>query len=50
MADSHSQKLEHILRHGLDLFDLDIRGKSVLLKPNLVDPALHSLSNAVFYR
>jgi uncharacterized protein (DUF362 family) len=36
-ADSYSQKSEQILRHGLDLFGLDVRGKSVLLKPNLVD-------------
>jgi uncharacterized protein (DUF362 family) len=36
-ADSYSEKLEKILCQGLDLFHLDIRGKSVLLKPNLVD-------------
>jgi uncharacterized protein (DUF362 family) len=36
-ADSYSQNLEKILRRGLDLFGLDVRGKSVLLKPNLVD-------------
>src|SRR5262249_39771511 len=36
-ADSYSEKLEKILCHGLDLFHLDIRGKSILLKPNLVD-------------
>jgi uncharacterized protein (DUF362 family) len=36
-ADAYSQALDQILRHGLDLFHLDVRGKSVLLKPNLVD-------------
>jgi uncharacterized protein (DUF362 family) len=36
-ADSYSENLEQILRHGLDLFDLNVRGRSVLLKPNLVD-------------
>jgi uncharacterized protein (DUF362 family) len=36
-ADSYSQSLQEILRRGLDLFGLDVRGKSVLLKPNLVD-------------
>ena len=36
-AESYSEDLEQILWHGLDLFHLDIRGKSVLLKPNLVD-------------
>jgi uncharacterized protein (DUF362 family) len=36
-ADSYSQGLDQILRHGLDLFHLDVCGKSVLLKPNLVD-------------
>jgi uncharacterized protein (DUF362 family) len=29
--------LQPLLRTGLDLFHLDIRGKTVLLKPNLVD-------------
>ena len=36
-AESYSEDLERILWHGLNLFHLDIRGKSVLLKPNLVD-------------
>lgn len=36
-AESYSQNLEHVLRSGLDLFRLDVRGKTVLLKPNLVD-------------
>jgi len=36
-ADSYSERLEQILWQGLGLFRLDVRGKSVLLKPNLVD-------------
>ena len=36
-ADSYTQQLEEVLQRGLELFDLDVRGKSVLLKPNLVD-------------
>ena len=36
-AESYSQNLEQVLRSGLDLFRLDVRGKNVLLKPNLVD-------------
>jgi uncharacterized protein (DUF362 family) len=36
-AESYTQDLSDILRRGLDLFHLDVRGKTVLLKPNLVD-------------
>ena len=36
-AESYSQNLEQVLRSGLDLFRLHVRGKTVLLKPNLVD-------------
>jgi len=36
-AESYSHNLENILQHGLELFHLDLRGKTVLLKPNLVD-------------
>lgn len=36
-AESYSQKLFEILRYGLGLFHLNIYGKTVLLKPNLVD-------------
>lgn len=36
-AESYSDNLESILYSGLNLFRLDIRGKTVLLKPNLVD-------------
>jgi uncharacterized protein (DUF362 family) len=36
-AESYSRNLETILHSGLELFDLDVRGKTVLLKPNLVD-------------
>jgi uncharacterized protein (DUF362 family) len=36
-VDSYSERLVEILMQGLKLFDLDMHGKSVLLKPNLVD-------------
>jgi len=36
-AEPYSHKLESILQYGLGLFHLDVRGKTVLLKPNLVD-------------
>jgi uncharacterized protein (DUF362 family) len=36
-AESYSQNLSELLRRGLDLFHLDVRGMTVLLKPNLVD-------------
>jgi len=36
-AESYSHNLESILYSGLELFHLDVRGKTVLLKPNLVD-------------
>ena len=36
-AESYSHNLESILYSGLELFHLDLRGKTVLLKPNLVD-------------
>ena len=36
-AESYSQNLSEVLRNGLDLFHLDVRGRIVLLKPNLVD-------------
>lgn len=36
-AESYSANLIELLRRGLDLFPLDVRGKTVLLKPNLVD-------------
>jgi uncharacterized protein (DUF362 family) len=36
-AESYSHSLERILWSGLQLFDLDVKGKTVLLKPNLVD-------------
>ena len=37
VADAYTPELEHELRKALQLFDLDVRRKSVLLKPNLVD-------------
>ena len=36
-AAQYSQKLEQVLLEGLRLFPLDLRGKRVVLKPNLVD-------------
>ena len=36
-AEEYSERLERDLLSGLRLFGLDLRGKSVLLKPNLVD-------------
>jgi uncharacterized protein (DUF362 family) len=36
-VESYSHHLESILHSGLELFHLDLRGKTVLLKPNLVD-------------
>jgi len=36
-AEQYSQKLDEVLRAGLGLFPLDVRGKTVVLKPNLVD-------------
>lgn len=36
-AESYSRNLENILQYGLELFHVDVRGKTVLLKPNLVD-------------
>ena len=36
-ASEYSDKLDDLIYEGLRLFDLNIRGKTVLLKPNLVD-------------
>src|SRR6266516_321847 len=36
-ADRYSDKLDQLLFDGLRLFHLDVRGKSVLLKPNIVE-------------
>ncbi|HEV2616630.1 MAG TPA: DUF362 domain-containing protein [Candidatus Acidoferrales bacterium] len=36
-VESYSQKLGELLHHSLEPFRLDVRGKTVLLKPNLVD-------------
>lgn len=37
VADQYSQKLDELLRAGLQLFALNVREKAVVLKPNLVD-------------
>ncbi|HZR66131.1 MAG TPA: DUF362 domain-containing protein [Terriglobales bacterium] len=36
-AAQYSQELDQVLSKGLQLFSLDLRGKTVVLKPNLVD-------------
>jgi uncharacterized protein (DUF362 family) len=36
-ADEYSDRIERVLMSALRLFDLNVSGKSVLLKPNLVD-------------
>jgi uncharacterized protein (DUF362 family) len=36
-CDSYSEKIEELLLDGLKLFSLDVREKSVVLKPNLVE-------------
>ena len=36
-ADRYSDKLDELVYRGLRLFNLQIRGKSVLLKPNIVE-------------
>lgn len=48
-AESYSEDLEQILRFGLRLFQLDVCGKTVLLKPNLVEylPGNHINTHAL---
>src|SRR5688572_1682442 len=36
-ADQYSDKLDELVYDGLRLFHLNVRGKSVLLKPNIVE-------------
>src|SRR2546425_2601752 len=36
-ADQYSDKLDQLVYDGLRLFNLNVRGKSVLLKPNIVE-------------
>jgi len=36
-ADQYSDKLDRLIYDGIRLFSLNVRGKSVLLKPNLVE-------------
>ena len=36
-CETYSEKLEGLLLDGLKLFPIDVRGRSVLLKPNLVE-------------
>jgi hypothetical protein len=36
-ADRYSDKLDELVHDGLQLFNLDVHRKSVLLKPNIVE-------------
>src|SRR5512144_2039422 len=36
-AKNYQSSLEDIIRRGIDLFKLDLRGKRIVLKPNLVE-------------
>jgi hypothetical protein len=36
-TDRYSDKLDELVYDGLRLFNLDVRGKSVLLKPNILE-------------
>jgi len=36
-ADQYSDKLDELVYDGLRLFNLNVRGKSILLKPNIVE-------------
>src|SRR5947208_14175042 len=36
-ADQYSDRLDELVYEGLRLFNLDVRGKPVLLKPNIVE-------------
>src|ERR1700757_3439870 len=36
-ADQYSDKLDQLVYEGFRLFNLNVRGKSVLLKPNIVE-------------
>jgi uncharacterized protein (DUF362 family) len=36
-CETYSEKVEGLLLDGLKLFPIDVRGRSVLLKPNLVE-------------
>jgi len=36
-SDQYSDRLDNLIYEGLSLFDLNVRGKSVLLKPNIVE-------------
>jgi uncharacterized protein (DUF362 family) len=36
-VEAYSNQIDRVLMDGLNLFNLDVRGKSILLKPNLVE-------------
>ena len=44
-AQQYSQQLDQILADGLRLFPINVRGKNVVLKPNLVDYILGNVIN-----
>jgi hypothetical protein len=36
-SDEYSDKLDELVYQGLRLFNLNVRGRSILLKPNIVE-------------
>ncbi|MGQ9652312.1 MAG: DUF362 domain-containing protein [Phycisphaerae bacterium] len=44
-ADRYSDALEQLLYDGLKLFNLGVKGKNVLLKPNLVEYSANAVIN-----
>lgn len=46
-VDDYSDRLDELLYDGLRLFKLNLRGKAVLLKPNLVDNVPGDLSISI---
>lgn len=44
-AAAYDDRLDDVVRHGLELFGLDVRGRRVVLKPNLVEFAREGVIN-----
>lgn len=44
-ADAYDDRLDDVLRRGVEPFGLDVRGRRVLLKPNLVEFDPHGVIN-----
>lgn len=44
-ASDYTTDFADVITRGLELFDLDVRGRSVLLKPNMVEYEQHSVIN-----